>query len=62
MIGRPWQKCNTSEIHYDNTHISRNSSGFYLLLGNERYLLLDVIERVGRVDSETDKDYMGIWV
>lgn len=51
MMGRPWQKCRTSEIHCAAVSEA-------VMLGESRgqYLLLHVVERVGRVDGEADED------
>lgn len=59
MMGRPWQKCKTSEIHYivqsARVCISQERTG-------PLYLLLDVVKRVGRVDGKTDKDNVRIGI
>jgi hypothetical protein len=56
MMGRPWQKCRTSEIHCATVS---NSS---LPGARGPYLLLDVVERVGRIDSEANQDYVRVRV
>ena len=62
MMGRPWQKCRTSEIHYSHTHVSALT--FPQIVGHVSvpYLLLHVVKRVWRVDGETDEDDMRVWV
>lgn len=64
MMGRPEQKCRTSEIHCSKT----DQSAFIRQVGvlhatpwaRERviYLLLDVVQRIRRVDGEADEDDM----
>jgi hypothetical protein len=56
MMGRPWQKCRTSEIHCARLvaalHVQRGVS----------YLLLDIVKRIGRVDGEADQDNVRVGV
>ena len=56
MMGRPWQKCRTSEIH-----CALSATSVRLVIAWS-YLLLDVVERVGRVDGEADEDNMRVGV
>jgi hypothetical protein len=56
MMGRPWQKCRTSEIHCCLLVASCTRGGHL------SYLLLDVVKRIGRVDSEADQDNVRIGV
>jgi hypothetical protein len=56
-MGRPWQKCRTSEIHCGTV-----SEPLGQALARGSYLLLHVVERVGRVDSEANQDNMRIGV
>jgi hypothetical protein len=58
MMGRPWQKCRTSEIHYTVLLADRVCR----LGARETYLLLYVVERVGRVDGKADQDNVGVGV
>jgi hypothetical protein len=57
MVGRPGQKCMTSEIHYN-----RSETLAYTIVNTRTYLLLNVVKRVRRVDGEADKDNMRIGV
>ena len=70
MMGRPWQKCSTSDIHCMNDCISisfsspavwRISPSMFCVEGAS-YLLLHVIQRVGRVDGEADEDDVAVRV
>jgi hypothetical protein len=54
MMGRPEQKCSTSEIHWDASARSKSRS--------ETDLLLHVVQGVGRVDGEADEDDVRIGV
>ena len=61
MIGRPWQKWRTSEIHYDTVSIVARC----LLRRQYRgiiYLLLNVVKGIWGVDGEADQDDVRIWV
>ena len=57
MMGRPAQKCMTSEIHYKGRSTAAQTSEQH---GSDEgrcaHLLLHVVQRVGRVDRETDED------
>ena len=57
-MGRPWQKCRTSEIHY----VALLASGLCRFRPRETYLLLYVVERVGRVDGKANQDNVGVGV
>ena len=50
MIGRPLQKCVTSEYHYKDGKL------VWQAVAQPTHLLLHVVQRVGRVDRETDED------
>jgi len=54
MMGRPEQKCSTSEIHWDTSAGPGSRS--------ETDLLLQVVQGVGRVDGEADEDDVRIGV
>jgi hypothetical protein len=56
MMGRPGQKCMTSEIHC--SAVSRCVPHW----ADRTHLLLDVVERVGRVDGEADEDDVRVGV
>lgn len=56
MMGRPWQKCSTSEIHCAT--VSDGS----VPGARGPYLLLHVVERIGRVDGEANKDDVRVGV
>lgn len=62
MMGRPWQKCRTSEIHCKNKSCQHATRHVGWQSERAAYLLLDVVERVGRVDGETDQDDMRVRV
>ena len=62
MMGRPWQKWRTSDIHYITISILAHSEESLSRRVREAYLLLYVVERVGRIHSKTDQNDMGIWV
>ena len=58
IMGRPWQKCSTSEIHcYAVSQPIMCPRAVHL-----SYLLLDVVKRVGRVDGEADQDNVRVGV
>jgi hypothetical protein len=57
MMGRPWQKCRTSEIHWDGVSDAEIDAG-----ARDRYLLLDVVKRIGRVDGEANQDNVRVGV
>ena len=57
IMGRPWQKCRTSEIHCAGCQCAADHA-----TGRAAYLLLDVIEGVGRVDGKADEDDVRIGV
>jgi len=60
MMGRPEQKWRTSEIHYrgDDMLVIADCASKKA----QTNLLLYVVERVGRVDSEADQDDVRVWV
>jgi hypothetical protein len=63
MIGRPLQKCKTSEIHYGEARVSRSlSSRAELTDLGSFYLLLNVVEGIWRVNSKADEDDVRIGV
>jgi len=57
MMGRPWQKCRTSEIH-----CAIVSHQLYVHEARGPYLLLHVVKRIGRVDGEANQDNMRVGV
>jgi len=57
IIGRPGQKCITSEIHCTITSAMRSPSR-----ARRTHLLLNVVQRVRGVNGETDQDDMGVGV
>lgn len=57
MMGRPGQKCRTSEIHYWRIFVSICT---VCMWDRASYLLLDIVKRVWGVDGEADEDDMGI--
>jgi hypothetical protein len=62
MMGRPLQKCTTSEIHWwarVSDYLIWGSLGHE---GSYPYLLLDVVKGIRGVDSEADQDDVGIGV
>jgi hypothetical protein len=62
MIGSPLQKCKTSEIHYEARVSGVLSSRLRRILVESSYLLLNVIERIGRVDSEANENDVRVGV
>jgi hypothetical protein len=56
-MGRPWQKCRTSEIHCATLLVQPLHSQ-----GHVSYLLLYVVKRVGRVDGEANQDNVRVGV
>ena len=54
MIGRPLQKCVTSEYHY------KDGEPVWHAVAQATHLLLHVVQRVGRVDRETDEDNLDL--
>jgi hypothetical protein len=76
MMGRPWQKCRTSEIHCSRHSLLAYLSGDVppaesnsLALCRFRVeeegltdLLLNVVQGIRRVDSEADKNHVGVGV
>jgi hypothetical protein len=57
MMGRPWQKCRTSEIHG-----CLLVGAVWTRVRHVSYLLLDVVKRIGRVDGEADEDNVRVGV
>jgi hypothetical protein len=55
MMGRPEQKCSTSEIHWETSVACGQGK-------SETNLLLHVVQGVGRVDGEADEDDVRIGV
>lgn len=55
-MGRPWQKCRTSEIHCAGLAMGVHE------MRQAAYLLLDVVERVGGVDGKADEDNVRVGV
>lgn len=67
MMGRPWQKCRTSEIHCNHTPISTRRNRLWgsedsQIADKTSYLFLHVVKGVWRVDSEADQDDMRVRV
>jgi len=56
MMGRPWQKCRTSEIH------CCVSAAACTRVRHLPYLLLDVVKRIGRIDGEANQDNVRVGV
>jgi hypothetical protein len=57
MMGRPWQKCSTSEIH-----CAAVSGPHVETWARVPYLLLDVVERIRRIDGEANQDNVRVGV
>jgi hypothetical protein len=57
MMGRPWQKCRTSEIHCVAVSDAAVHAG-----ARDQYLLLNVVKRIGRVDGEANQDNVRVGV
>ena len=65
MIGRPAQKCMTSEIHYTNSQLRMNTfAKVHATCWEARitYLLLNVIQTIGAVNCETDEDNVRVGI
>lgn len=57
MTGRPLQKCWTSEIHWRQVESQDKDNGTA-----ETNLLLNVVQRIWRINGKTNEDDVGVWV
>ena len=62
MMGRPLQKCMTSETHCDTPLASYSVGARQFATVGSLYLLLHVLQRIGGINGEADQDNVGVGV